>query len=113
MFKGSSGQLKFEKNYHSGEIYFISDVFSLFVMPVAQVKMAINSPRDIAMLMEREEVMPSILKLRESFITKFLLAEFSTFPEDKLSGFTIDPKSAVVVNKKMCEVGTREAQVLG
>ena len=61
--------------------------FSLFVMAVAQVKMAINSPRDIAMLLEREEVMPSILKLREDFITKFLLAEFSTFPEDKLSGF--------------------------
>ena len=53
MFKGSSGQLKFEKNYHSGEIYFISDVFSLFVMPVAQVKMAINSPRDIATLLEK------------------------------------------------------------
>ena len=61
--------------------------FSLFVMAVAQVKMAINSPRDIAMLLEREEVMPSILKLREKFITKFPLAEFSTCPEDKLARF--------------------------
>ena len=61
--------------------------FSLFVMAVAQVKMTINSPRDIAMLLEREEVMPSILKLREKFITKFPLAEFSTCPEDKLARF--------------------------
>ena len=57
-------------------------------MAVAQVKVAINSPRDIAiMLLEREEVMPSILKLREEFITKFPLAEFSTCPEDKLARF--------------------------
>ena len=52
-------------------------------MAVAQVKMAINSPRDIAMLLEREEVMPSILKYREEFITKFHLSEFSTYPKDK------------------------------
>ena len=63
-------------------------VFSLFIMDVAQVKMAINSPRDIAMLLEREEVMPSILKLREEFITKFPLAELSTCPEDKLARFS-------------------------
>ena len=54
-------------------------------MAVAQVKMAINSPIDIATLLEREEVMPSILKLREEFITKFPLAGFSTCPEDKLA----------------------------
>ena len=43
-------------------------------MAVAQVKMAINSPIDIATLLEREEVMHSILKLIEEF--KFPVAEF-------------------------------------
>ena len=36
-------------------------------MAVAQVKMAINSPIGIATLLEREEVMHSILKLIEEF----------------------------------------------
>ena len=87
-------------------------------MAVAQVKMAINSPRHIAMLLEREEVMPRILKLIDEFIIKFPLAKFSTCLEDKLPGVSqhLPPrhlKSAVLVTKKLCEVGGREVRVLG
>ena len=57
IFKGSS----------AAESISFQMYFSLFVMAVAQVKMAINSSRDIATLLEREEVMPSILKLIEEF----------------------------------------------
>ncbi len=65
MFKGSSGHLKFDKIDTAAESISFQMYSSLFVMAVAQVKMAINSPIDIATLLEREEVMHSILKLIE------------------------------------------------
>ena len=69
-------------------------------------------------LLEREEVRPRLLKEVEEFINKVPLAEFSTCPEDKLSGCLPeilehvlqylpprDLKSAVLTNKKLYEVG--------
>ena len=86
-------------------------------MAVSQEKMA-SRLRDIAKLLEREEVRPRLLKEVEEFINKFPLAEFSTCPEDKLSRCLPeileqdlqylpprDLKSAVLTNKKLCEVG--------
>ena len=86
-------------------------------MAVSQAKMA-NSLRDIATLIEREEVRPRLLKEVEELINKFPLAEFSTCPKDKLSRCVPeilehvlqylpprDLKSAVLTNKKLCEVG--------
>ena len=52
-----------------------------FQMAVSQAKMA-NSLRDIATLLEREEVRPALLKEVGEFINKFPWAEFSTCPED-------------------------------
>ena len=46
-------------------------------MALTQEKMA-SRLRDIAMLLEREEVRPRLLKEVEEFIKKFPLAEFST-----------------------------------
>ena len=86
-------------------------------MAVSQAKMA-NSLRDIATLLEREEVRPALLKEVGEFINKFPWAEFSTCPEDKLSRCPPeimeqilqylpprDLKSAVLVNKTLCGVG--------
>ena len=82
-------------------------------MAVSQAKMA-NSLRDIATLLEREEVRPALLKEVGEFINKFPWAEFSTCPEDKLSRCPPeimeqilqylpprDLKSAVLVNKTL------------
>ena len=52
-------------------------------MALTQEKMA-SRLRDIAMLLEREEVRPRLLKEVEEFIKKFPLAEFSTCSKDKL-----------------------------
>ena len=86
-------------------------------MALTQEKMA-SRLRDIAMLLEREEVRPRLLKEVEEFIKKFPLAEFSTCPKDKLSRCPPeilehilqylpprDLKSAVLTNKKLCAVG--------
>ena len=86
-------------------------------MAVSQAKIA-NSLRDIATLLEREEVRPALLKEVEEFINKFPWAEFSTCPEDKLLRCPPeimeqilqylpprDLKSAVLVNKTLCGVG--------
>ena len=58
--------------------------FAVFAMAVSQKKMA-SRLRDIAKLLEREEMRPRLLNEVEDFINKFPLAEFSTCPEDKLS----------------------------
>ena len=86
-------------------------------MAVSSAMMA-NSLRDIATLLEREEVRPALLKEVGEFINKFPWAEFSTCPEDKLSRCPPeimeqilqylpprDLKSAVLVNKTLCGVG--------
>ena len=51
---------------------------------MSQEKMA-GRLRDIVKLLESEEVRPRLLTEVEEFINKFPLAEFSTYPEDKLS----------------------------
>ena len=82
-------------------------------MAVSQKKMA-SRLRDIAKLLEREEMRPRLLNEVEDFINKFPLAEFSTCPEDKLSRCPPeilehllqylpprDLKCAVLINKKL------------
>ena len=82
-------------------------------MAVSQKKMA-SRLRDIAKLLEREEMRPRLLNEVEEFINKFPLAEFSTCPEDKLSRCPPeilehilqylpprDLKCAVLINKKL------------
>ena len=76
--------------------------------------------REIADALESEVVKPNILKEVEIFITKFPMVEVLTCPEDKLSQCPPeileevlqylspkDLKSALLVNKKLCVVGSK------
>ena len=88
-------------------------------MAMAKESMA-KTLREIANALESEVVKPSILKEVEIFITKFPMAEVLTCPEDKLSKCPPevleeilqylkckDLKSALLVNKKLCVVGSK------
>ena len=76
--------------------------------------------REIADALESEVVKPSILKEVEIFITKFPMVEVLTCSEDKLSQCPPeilqevlqylslkDLKSVLLVNKKLCVVGSK------
>ena len=88
-------------------------------MALAKESMA-KTLREIADALESEVVKPSILKEVEIVITKFPMVEVLTCPEDKLSQCPPeileevlqylspkDLKSALLVNKKLCVVGSK------
>ena len=88
-------------------------------MAMAKESMA-KTLREIADALESEVVKPSILKEVKIFITKFPMAKVLTCPEDKLSKCppellneilqylnSKDLKSALLVKKKLCVVGSK------